>query len=103
MVNSYRVTRPIGVNYIRNNTLQVGNKSDKQYKRVVSHEKGQELAESYNIKFFETSAKMGNGVNEVCSDSQSLKSLKYSNTMGAATAIRTILSPSPFDNLYSTI
>lgn len=46
----------------------VGNKSDKQYKRVVSHEKGQELAESYNIKFFETSAKMGTGVNEVFKD-----------------------------------
>lgn len=43
----------------------VGNKSDKQLKRVVSHEKGQELAANYNITFMETSAKTGENVKSV--------------------------------------
>ena len=45
--------------------IQVGNKSDKQLKRVVSHEKGQELAANYNITFMETSAKTGENVKSV--------------------------------------
>jgi small GTP-binding protein len=40
----------------------VGNKSDLSDKRVISIEEGRELAEKYNMIFFETSAKTGDNV-----------------------------------------
>eukprot|EP01036_Dinobryon_divergens_P029878 gene29878-39046_t len=39
------------------NKILVGNKSDVPEKRVVSFEEGEALAKTYNIQFFETSAK----------------------------------------------
>ena len=42
----------------------VGNKCDEPY-RDVSEEEGKNLADEYNIGFFETSAKTGKNVNEV--------------------------------------
>ena len=44
--------------------ILVGNKCDKE-KREVSKEDGIEYAKSFNIKYFETSAKTGDGINEV--------------------------------------
>ena len=46
----------------------VGNKSDLADKRQVSIEEGQELAEKYGMKFYETSAKTGENVNEIFND-----------------------------------
>mmetsp|Transcript_23192 Transcript_23192/g.30287 ORF Transcript_23192/g.30287 Transcript_23192/m.30287 type:complete len:205 (+) Transcript_23192:193-807(+) len=42
----------------------VGNKSDKGEERQVQEEEGRALAESYNVKFFETSAKDNLNVSE---------------------------------------
>ena len=43
----------------------VGNKSDLEESRVISEEKGQEKADSIGAKFFETSAKLGSGINDL--------------------------------------
>jgi len=42
--------------------ILVGNKCDLSEKRQVSFQKGKELAESYNIPFFETSAKSAENI-----------------------------------------
>eukprot|EP00913_Durusdinium_trenchii_P035782 g33483.t1 len=42
----------------------VGNKADLEENRKVSKEEGQQLAAQYNMKFFETSAKSGQDVDE---------------------------------------
>jgi Ras-related protein Rab-8A len=47
------------------NKILVGNKADMDDKRVVSTEQGQELAEKYGIKFYETSAKTGQNVDDM--------------------------------------
>ena len=39
-------------------------KNDLEEHRVVSEDRGKELAKSYHIPYFETSAKTGEGVNE---------------------------------------
>ena len=45
----------------------MGNKSDMdEAKRKVPFSKGQALADEFGIRFFETSAKAGTNVNEVC-------------------------------------
>jgi Ras-related protein Rab-8A len=44
--------------------ILVGNKCDMSTDRLVSTERGQALADSFGIKFFETSAKTGMQVNE---------------------------------------
>ena len=43
----------------------VGNKSDLEEKRQVTYEEGKELAERNGMLFFETSAKLGNNVEEI--------------------------------------
>ena len=45
--------------------ILVGNKTDMENTRVVSYEEGERLADKYNIRFLETSAKTGKNVNEV--------------------------------------
>ncbi len=45
--------------------LMVGNKSDLIDERVVTKEKIQKLSEQYNIPYFETSAKTGEGIEEM--------------------------------------
>ena len=45
--------------------LMVGNKSDLIDERVVTKEKIQKLSEQYNIPYFETSAKIGEGIEEM--------------------------------------
>lgn len=43
----------------------VGNKTDREFNRVVSLDQGQTYAENKNSLFFETSAKQGRGVEEI--------------------------------------
>ncbi len=44
--------------------ILIGNKCDKDQERVVPKEKGEQLAEKYNIIFFEASNKMGTNIDE---------------------------------------
>ena len=44
--------------------ILIGNKNDLENKRVISKEKGEEYANKYNIKIFESSGKSGMNVNE---------------------------------------
>ena len=44
--------------------ILLGNKLDKEDKRIISKKKGKELADEYGIKFFETSNKTGVNVRE---------------------------------------
>ena len=44
--------------------ILIGNKCDKDEERVVSKEKGEEMAKKYNITFFEASNKMGTNIEE---------------------------------------
>lgn len=47
--------------------ILVGNKSDMDKgRRAVSYGAGEQLAREYGIPFFETSAKTGSNVEEVC-------------------------------------
>ena len=46
----------------------VGNKSDLEENRVVKYEEGEELANRYNMKFYETSAFNGNNVDKLFYD-----------------------------------
>ena len=43
----------------------IGNKIDRNEDRVISNEEGKKLAEEWKISYFETSAKIGTGVEEV--------------------------------------
>lgn len=43
----------------------VGNKTDLEESRVVQKDKGESLAQEFGIKFFEVSAKNGNGIQEL--------------------------------------
>ena len=55
------------MNSIKRNTVHivlVGNKIDLENERVVSMEKGEELAKEFGVRLFETSAKNGEGVEE---------------------------------------
>ncbi len=45
--------------------LIVGNKSDLEEKRLIPASNGQQLGQDYNMKFFETSAKTGENIEEV--------------------------------------
>lgn len=71
----YDVTDPESFNNVRNwmqeidkyamedvNKLLVGNKSDMVAKKAVSYDEGKNLADSYGIKFIETSAKSSHNV-----------------------------------------
>lgn len=42
----------------------MGNKCDMQSTRVVSHEKGEQMAKRHNMGFYETSAKINHCVEE---------------------------------------
>lgn len=46
------------------NLVLIGNKIDLEQKKVVETDEGQALADEYDIKFFETSAKAGTNVDE---------------------------------------
>ena len=74
----YDVTNQESFNHVKNwisdidkfariNVMKVlvGNKIDLNNKRVISNEEGKNLSKKYKIKFFETSAKLGQGVKEM--------------------------------------
>ena len=44
--------------------ILIGNKIDNEKERKISKEQGEQLAKDYNVAFFETSAKNGQGINE---------------------------------------
>ena len=46
----------------------VGNKNDLEDKRVINKEEGEELALKFQMKFFESSAKTGNNINNIFLD-----------------------------------
>lgn len=46
------------------NKVLIGNKCDMDSGKVISSQRGQQLADTYNVKFFETSAKTGHNVNK---------------------------------------
>merc|ERR1740123_2168275 len=45
-------------------TMLIGNKCDQTDNRVITRERGQLLADEYNVKFYETSAKTDHNVEE---------------------------------------
>merc|ERR1712080_605527 len=49
------------------NLFLIGNKCDLQNEKAIQKEKGQEIADEYNVKFFETSAKENINVQEAFS------------------------------------
>jgi len=49
--------------------ILIGNKSDLEEKREITQDEGRELAESFGIQFFETSAKSGANVEQAFSES----------------------------------
>ena len=51
------------------NIILIGNKSDLESQRQVTYEEGQELANNNGIKFYEASAKTGQNIEEIFSDS----------------------------------
>lgn len=74
----YDVTDPLSFNNIRNWVLTteknasenvilvlVASKTDLDEKRIVSTERGKALADEYGITFYETSAKLNTGINEL--------------------------------------
>ena len=48
--------------------ILVGNKCDMEDERVISYERGKQLAEQLGIEFFETSAKENINVKVICKD-----------------------------------
>ena len=44
--------------------ILIGNKIDNERERKITKEQGEQLAKDYNVPFFETSAKTGEGINE---------------------------------------
>ena len=50
----------------------IGNKIDLEDKRQVSYEDGKKFAEENDMLFFETSAKEGNNIQEIFSESVSI-------------------------------
>ena len=44
--------------------ILLGNKCDMEDKKLITTEKGQETADQYGMKFFETSAKTGQGIKD---------------------------------------
>jgi GTPase SAR1 family protein len=55
--------------------ILVGNKCDMEDERVISYERGKQLAEQLGIEFFETSAKENINVKVTCQKNSSLLSL----------------------------
>ena len=61
--------------------ILVGNKIDDEERRVVSYEQGEDMAESYNLPFFECSAKTGENLDKAF-DSLVKKILENSHLAG---------------------
>ena len=52
-------------NFLNVQYILVGNKCDLENERIISKKDGMNLAKKYNFKFFETSSKTGQNINEV--------------------------------------
>ena len=55
-------------NFLNVQYILVGNKCDLENERIVSKKDGINLAKKYNLKFFETSSKNGQNINEVITE-----------------------------------
>lgn len=57
LLSFYRVTQIKTYSWDNAQVILVGNKCDMEDERVISYERGKQLAEQLGIEFFETSAK----------------------------------------------
>ena len=81
----------------------VGNKTDLEEQRVISKERGENLAKENNMLFFETSAKLGNGIEQAFQKSieavdQRIRSGYYNLSDSSKHGIKKIVSGNENDN-----
>ena len=81
----------------------VGNKTDLEDQRVISKERGENLAKENNMMFFETSAKSGKGIEEAFQKSieavdQKIRSGYYNLSDSSKHGIKKIVSGNENDN-----
>ena len=81
----------------------VGNKTDLEEQRVISKERGENLAKENNMLFFETSAKLGDGIEQAFQKSieavdQRIRSGYYNLSDSSKHGIKKIVSGNENDN-----
>ena len=81
----------------------VGNKTDLEEQRVISKERGENLAKENNMLFFETSAKLGDGIEQAFQKSieavdQKIRSGYYDLSDSSKHGIKKIVSGNENDN-----
>ena len=81
----------------------VGNKTDLEEQRVISKERGENLAKENNMLFFETSAKLGDGIEQAFQKSieavdQKIRSGYYNLSDSSKHGIKKIVSGNENDN-----
>ena len=81
----------------------VGNKTDLEEQRVISKERGENLAKENNMLFFETSAKLGDGIEQAFQKSieavdQRIRSGFYNLSDSSKHGIKKIVSGNENDN-----
>ena len=81
----------------------VGNKTDLEEQRVISKERGENLAKENNMLFFETSAKLGDGIEQAFQKSieavdQRIRSGYYNLSDSSKHGIKKIVSENENDN-----
>ena len=81
----------------------VGNKTDLEEQRVISKERGENLAKENNMLFFETSAKLGDGIEQTFQKSieavdQRIRSGYYNLSDSSKHGIKKIVSGNENDN-----
>ena len=81
----------------------VGNKTDLEEQRIISKERGENLAKENNMLFFETSAKLGDGIEQAFQKSieavdQRIRSGYYNLSDSSKHGIKKIVSGNENDN-----